>query len=88
MALIAAVTMTMKTRSGDSVWWFVEFPDYDSIKDLDDGLVEDGTLFGHKLRLEPIGDGRTQRRIIGREDVIIGREAVATITPTHIQIVE
>jgi hypothetical protein len=88
MPLIAAVTVTMDDpRSGKPIWWFVEFPDVADMAELDQTLIEDGTIFGNKLKLEPIGDGRTQRRVVGREEIIIGKSAVATITPTHIEII-
>ena len=90
MALIAAVTTTMNNprRDGEAIWWFVEFPGIETMDDLDGELIENGTVLGNKLKLAPIGDGRTQRRIVGREEIIIGKAIIATITPAHIDCVE
>jgi len=87
-----SVTLLIHTKNG-LVWWPAEievpynFTDEQAMDHLNTVIVEDGSLRATKIRSEG-GDGPRARVITGREPVIIGANALATITPLHFQLIE
>lgn len=88
-----SVTLLIPTgRGGNLVWWPAEAPvpaeadEEGAIDYLNQVLVEDGTLRCNKLETE-MGDNRV-RVIRGRVPVVIGKGAIGTITPLHVELIE
>lgn len=89
--VIVSVTTTIPTKSA-FVWWPAEVEvsaDLDDAEAMDEimaALIEDGLIRVTKLELEH-GPGQ-ERRVASRSEVILGINAVATITPMHLRIAE
>lgn len=88
-----SVTLLIPTgRGGALVWWPAEAlvpsdtDDDGAIDYLNQVLVEDGTLRCTKLETD-MGDQRI-RTIRKRVPTIIGKGAIATITPLHVDLIE
>ena len=86
-----SVTLLIHTKSG-LVWWPAEYPvprhldEVGAMDYLNQIIVEDGTIRCTKLvTASNEGQGRFIR---GREPVLIGTNAIATITPLHIDLIE
>lgn len=77
---IFAVTTNIPTQS-NFLWFYVE-TEFATIDDLDEALAEDGFFRCTKLEIDRTTMGRSTKRIIGREDRIIGVAGIVTITPT------
>ncbi len=80
--------VTIKVQNGDrqrQVWFFFE-SDHEDLADLNDALVEEGTVFGHRLESEPAPGG--SRRITSRYDFIVSSDAVVTICPPQYEIIK
>jgi hypothetical protein len=87
-----SVTLLIYTKNG-LVWWPAEidvpynFTDEQALDHINTVLVEDGSIRCTKIKSD-CGDGPRARIITGREPVIIGANALATITQLHFQLVE
>lgn len=68
------------------MWFFADAAEHADLDSVWDTLNEAGSIIVDKLHVRP-GPGET-RRIIDREATIVGRNAVATITPAHLELVE
>ena len=88
---VFSVTLLIHVKSG-LVWWPAEIQvpyamdDEQALNHLNTILVEDGTLVATKIKTAS-GEGQA-RVVIGREPVIIGVNAIATITALHLNLVE
>lgn len=72
--------VTMKVTFGKEareVWFFLE-TDHESLFDLNEDLVEDGTVFGERIDSERMPDG--SRRETSRYEFILHRDSVVTIS--------
>ncbi|ABS14257.1 hypothetical protein I6H96_02685 [Brucella anthropi] len=79
-----ALTTTIPSKSG-FVWFTVEVPE-ETLDDLHERISEDGSLIC--TRLTTTATGPHSRQIISREDVIVGLNAIITITPLHMELHE
>jgi hypothetical protein len=88
---VFSVTLLIHVKSG-LVWWPAEIDvphamdDEQALDYLNSILVEDGTLRATKIKTAS-GEGLA-RVIVGREPVLIGVNAIATITALHLNLIE
>lgn len=77
---IFAVTTNIPTHSG-FLWFFAEC-DCETIDEVDEALAEDGFLKCVKLEIDRTTMNKPVKRIIGRDDRIVGVAGIVTIAPS------
>lgn len=85
MPSVFAVTTIVPTKSG-LLWYPAEFIETD-LDALADTIANDGIVKCTKLVLEPGASG-SLRRVIDRQELILGASAIVMIAPMHLTIVE
>ncbi len=84
--LLSQVTIKTLNQGQERHIWFVFESDHDNLLDLNDCLVEEGTIYGTRIETEQIAPGK--RREVRRYEAVLGRDALISITPLQFELVQ
>ena len=84
--MICQVTIWVDDRGTDKQVWFAFQTEHENLHDLFDDLTETGMVVGWRLNTVSVGNG--SRKVTGRYEFIVAKDAVVTISPPQFTIVE
>ena len=85
LRIIVHTNIPSSTSNTGNVWFAMEV-DCPSIEELHEILLEDGSIFGHKIYSKV--DPRGIRRVTKRDPMILSRQAILTISPSSYEYAE
>jgi hypothetical protein len=77
--------MTLIPAKTGFAWWSIEVGDDTDVDAIYEALRSDGLLRCTRVTSDPV---RSHRVIRSREPMVLGKGIVATITPSHVELVE
>lgn len=83
--MLSQVTITISQNGQSRDIWFLFLSDHKNLFELNETLVEDGTVYGMRVESEHAGQGR--RRETGRYECILHRDTIVSVIPAQYELV-
>ncbi|MBN9033667.1 MAG: hypothetical protein BGO05_05280 [Rhizobiales bacterium 63-7] len=83
--MISQVTIKISQNGESRDVWFLFASNHPNLFELNEDLVADGTVYGHRIETEHAGPGR--RRETRRYECILHRDTIVSVIPSQHELV-